>query len=244
VLGGAVRRAVAAARVAQPRWRATETAVRRRAFLTRTKLAATWAHATVRLDIAPDVRIGPDVRVVFEPWSHNALAIGPGSSLDDRVLIQLKGGTIELGDRVEIRRDCVLNVAGHLVIEGETPISWNSVIHCSTDIRLARMVGLAEQVTLADSSHFFTDPDEHFWHNVRTGTIAVGRNTWLCPKVTVTRDVSIGAHCIVGAGSVVVADVPDGSLASGVPATYRPLPLPWEAAVAAERRAAGGSAGG
>jgi acetyltransferase-like isoleucine patch superfamily enzyme len=241
VLRGGARRIVAAARVAAPPLTAATTAARRRAVLARTRAAATWAHATVRLDVAPDVRIGAGVRVAFKPWSHNVLSIGPGSSLEDRVLIQLKGGTIQFGDHIEVRRDCVLNVAGTLVAEGDNPISWGSVIHCSTDVRLARMVGIAEHVTLADSSHFFTEPDQHFWHNVRTGTIAIGRNTWICPKVTVTRDVEIGAYCIVAAGSVVVADVPDGSLASGVPATHRPLPLPWEESVAAERRAAGGA---
>jgi acetyltransferase-like isoleucine patch superfamily enzyme len=227
VLGRAAQRAVAAARVAAPRTRAADTALRRKAFLARTRLAATWAHATVRLDIADDVRIGAGVRVVFEPWSTNVLEIGPGTRLGDRVLIQLKGGTIRLGDRLDIRRDCVFNVAGNLVMEGDGPISWGTVIHCSNDIRVGRMVGTAEYVTLADSSHFFTEPDMHWYHNVRTGSIEIGRNTWLCPKVTVTRDVRIGEHCIVGAGSVVVGDVPDGSLASGVPATHRPLPLPW-----------------
>ncbi|HEX4654264.1 MAG TPA: acyltransferase [Mycobacteriales bacterium] len=220
-------RAVRAARVLGPQARTASTAVRRRAFIARTRVSAAWVNATVELDIADDVRIGRDVRVVFEPWSHNVLHIGPKSSLDDRVLIQLKGGTIRIGDRVEIRRDCVLNVAGELEIDGDGPISWNSVIHCSTRIHLERMVGLAEQVTLADSSHYFTTPDEHFWHNVRTGAIEIGRNTWLCPKVTVTRDAKIGSHCIIGAGSVVVGEIPAGSLASGVPASYRPLSLPW-----------------
>src|SRR4051794_38191877 len=179
VLGRAAHRAVAAARVAGPRTRAADTALRRRAFLARTKLAATWAHATVRLDIADDVRIGAGVRVVFEPWSHNVLEIGPGSVLEDRVRILLKGGMVRLGDRVEIRRDCILNVAGNLVADGENIFSWNCVVHCSNDIRLARMAMFAEHVTLADSSHFYTEPDQHLYHNVRTGTITIGRNTWL-----------------------------------------------------------------
>lgn len=233
MLDRAVSRVAAASSVVAPPLRDRATAGRRAAFIIRTRLHAASVHASVDLQIAPDVRIGHGVRVEVMPWTHNVLRIGPRSSLGDRVLIQLKGGTVHLGDRVEIRRDCVLNVAGTFVAEGDTPISWNSVIHCSTDIRLARMVGLAEQVTLADSSHFFTEPDAHFWHNVRTGPISVGRNTWLCPKVTVTRNVAIGAHCIVGAGSVVVSDVPDGSLASGVPADCRPLPLPWTGAAPA-----------
>ena len=223
-----MRRVTARAfRAVLPPAQALATTARRRAFIARVRVAAAVANASVDLTIAPDVFIGRDVEIVIEPWSHNVLQIGAQSRLDDRVLIQLKGGTIRIGDRVQIRRDCVLNVAGELTLDGDSPVSWGSVIHCSTRIHLERMVGLAEQVTLADSSHFFTEPDEHFWHNVRTGSIEIGRNTWLCPKVTVTRDAKIGSHCIIGAGSVVVGEVPAGSLASGVPATFRPLQLPW-----------------
>lgn len=207
---------------------------RRAGFLAAVRAAAAWVGAEVDLDVARDVRVGRGVRVTFEPGSRNRLAIGPGSSLQDRVLVMLKGGTVELGPRVELRRDVVLNVAGRLVLRGDNPVSWNSVIHCSEWVELDVMAGLAEQVTLADSSHFFTTPDEHFWHNVRRGSVTIGRNTWVCPKATLARGARVGAHCIVGSGSVVVGEVPDGSLASGVPAQVRPLPLPWRAA--AEQR--------
>jgi acetyltransferase-like isoleucine patch superfamily enzyme len=221
------RSAVRALRALTPTAQAALTSSRRQAFIARTRLAAAVVNATVDLTIAPDVVIGRDVRVTVEPHTRNVLQIGPKSRLDDRVLVQLKGGTIRIGDEVKVRRDCVLNVAGELIIEGDSPISWGTVIHCSSRIHLERMVGMGEYVTLVDSSHYFTEPDAHWWHNVRTGSIEIGRDTWLCPKVTVTRDAKIGSHCIVGAGSVVVGEVPAGSLASGVPATFRPLPLPW-----------------
>lgn len=201
--------------------------LRLRAFVARTKAAALLADAYVELDIADDVWVGPGTRVSFLPGTHNLLQVGPGGYIGERVSIQLKGGRIRLGPRVEIRRDCVLNVAGELQVHGDTPISWGCVIHCSNDVVLERMVGLAEQVTLADSSHYFTEPDEHFWHNVRTASIRIGYNTWICPKVTVTRGADIGSHCIVGSNSVVVGKVADGSLATGVPVTCRPLDLPW-----------------
>jgi acetyltransferase-like isoleucine patch superfamily enzyme len=57
--------------------------------------------------------------------------------------------------------------------------------------------------------------------------VRVGYNTWICPKVTLAKGADVGAHCIVASNSVVVSKVPDGSLASGVPAEVRPLPLPW-----------------
>lgn len=200
---------------------------RREAFVARVRAAAWKASATVDIDVPADLQVGRDVRVTVDPGTHTVVRFGPGCRLEDRVLLALKGGRLLAGDRVELRRDVILNVTGTLRIEGETPISWGSVVHCSNDILIERKAGIAEQVTIADSSHYFTDPEEHFWHNVRTGTVRIGRNTWLCPKSVVTRNSDVGSHCIVGSGSVVAGKVPDGHLASGVPAVSRPLPLPW-----------------
>ncbi|MGH3743714.1 MAG: acyltransferase [Mycobacteriales bacterium] len=234
-----------AARRAAPVTAGSVRRARRAALVARVRAAARMVRSEVELDLAPDLLVGRDVRVTFEPGTRNVLKIGPGSRLDDRVLIMLKGGTVDLGPRVEVRRDVILNVAGILRVAGDTPISWGSVLHCSSEVVFERMVGLAEQVTVADSSHYFTTPEEHFWHNVRTGSIRVGSNTWICPKATVVRGADIGACCIIGSGSVVTGTVPDGHLASGVPAQVRPLPLPWtvapgDSAAAAEPLPAGG----
>jgi acetyltransferase-like isoleucine patch superfamily enzyme len=201
--------------------------VRRRLFIARVRVAAARVGAQVELDLAPDLFLGKGIQVTVDHGTRTVVRLGAGSRLEDRVLLMLKGGALLGGDRVEIRRDVVLNLTGTLRIDGDSPISWGSVIHCSNDVHLERMVGIAEQVTIADSSHYFTTPDEHFWHNVRKGSVHVGRNTWICPKVTLTRGADVGAHCIVGSGSVVTGVVPDGHLASGIPATLRPLPLPW-----------------
>jgi len=208
----------------------TDQRLRLHAFVTRTRAAALLADAYVDLDIADDVWVGAGTRVSFAPGTHNVLHIGAGGSLGDRVTIQLKGGQVRVGPRTEIRHGSLLNVAGELNAEGDSVVSWGCVIHCSNDIVLERMVIIGEYTTLADSSHFFTDPDAHVWHNVRSGSIRIGCNTWIAAKVTIARDADIGSHCIVGANSVVVGKVPDGSLASGVPATCRPLELPWRGA--------------
>lgn len=219
-VGGVVRRVAPSVRVADQR-------VRRAAFLTRLQVAAELAGARVDVDVADDLLVGRGVRIEFAPATANVLRIGRGSRIEDRVLLMLRGGSLLAGERVELRRDVVLKVEGRLRLDGDNPLSWGCVVHCSNDIHLERMAGLAEQVTLADSSHFFTTADTHFWHNVRTGSVRVGRNTWICPKATLVRGADVGAHCIVGAGSVVTGRIPDGSLASGAPAVARSLPLPW-----------------
>jgi carbonic anhydrase/acetyltransferase-like protein (isoleucine patch superfamily) len=200
---------------------------RRAVLVGKVRVAARRAGARVELDLAPDLLLGRDITITVMPGTTSSVRIGPGSRIEDRVLIMLKGGRLEAGPRMELRRDVVVNLAGVLRMDGDNPISWGSVVHCSTDVHLEPMAGIAEHCTIADSSHYFTTPDEHFWHNVRPGRVRVGRNTWICPKVTLTRSADVGSHCIVGAGSVVVGVVPDGHLASGVPATCQPLELPW-----------------
>ena len=224
-----LRKAVTAAvSTTAPRWAAASRRARRAAFVAKVKAVAAATPADIELELAPDIDIAPGVQLSVTPHSRNRIAVGSQSRIERGVAIRLKGGSLEIGPRVEIRRDTVLVVGGRLVVEGDTPISWNCAIHCESEVVLRRQVGLAEQVTVADSSHYFTTPDEHFWHNQRATPVEVGENTWLCPKVTVTRGAKIGSHCIVASNSVVVGNVPDGSLASGVPAAVRPLPLPWQ----------------
>lgn len=48
--------------------------------------------------------------------------------------------------------------------------------------------------------------------------ITVGDNCWFATNVTVCPGVTIGNGCVIGAGAVVTKDLPDNSLALGVPA--------------------------
>ena len=51
--------------------------------------------------------------------------------------------------------------------------------------------------------------------------ITIGDDTWLGGGVTVCPGVTIGKRCIIGAGAVVVHDIPDDSLAVGNPAVVK-----------------------
>jgi sugar O-acyltransferase (sialic acid O-acetyltransferase NeuD family) len=54
------------------------------------------------------------------------------------------------------------------------------------------------------------------------GNVRVGERTWLGIGASAKDGVSIGADVIVGAGAVVIGDIPDGVVAMGVPAVVRP----------------------
>ena len=210
---------------------------RRALLLVRIRASAAWHRSTVDVDLASDVHIGRDVRVWVTPRTANVLHVGAGSRLGDRVLIQLKGGQVRIGPGCDLRRDTVLNVAGRLDLEGRNILSWGCAIHCAESVVLEPMASAAEHVSIADSTHYFTEPDRFFYDNIRSAPVRIGTNTWLCPKSTVTSGTSIGSHCIIASNSVVTGDVPDGSLASGVPvADIRPLRLPWRPAAGAPGR--------
>ena len=51
--------------------------------------------------------------------------------------------------------------------------------------------------------------------------IKIGDNCWFGAKVSVMQGVTIGAGCVIAAGSVVTEDVPENSLVAGVPATIK-----------------------
>jgi acetyltransferase-like isoleucine patch superfamily enzyme len=203
---------------------------RRAAFIARMKLQARWNGAHVSVDVAPDVRFGKDIAITVWPGSQNVVRIGPGSRIGNRVLFILNDGRIDLGDNVEVRRDTTFMMwGGSLELAGENILSWGNVIHCASSIRLGRMASTNEFVTIVDSSHYFTAPDEFFYNNTKTGPIEVGVNTWICAKATLARNAKIGDHCIIAGNSIVTGEVPSGHLASGVPAqVVRELDLPWK----------------
>jgi acetyltransferase-like isoleucine patch superfamily enzyme len=198
-------------------------------FALQLRAQAALAGATVEVDVAPDVRIGRAPRITVQPGTHSVVRLGPGAQLGDHVTLQLKGGTLEVGPRSEVRHRCLINLAGTFVLAGDNVLSWGCVVHCSTLVRVDRDTIIGEYTTIADSNHYFTTPDAPVWHNVRRGQVVVGRNTWICAKATLGAGADIGAHCIIGSNTVVTDVVPDGHLASGVPAVVRPLALPWRA---------------
>lgn len=51
--------------------------------------------------------------------------------------------------------------------------------------------------------------------------IRVGRNCWFGANVSVMPGVTIGNGCVIAAGSVVTSNIPDNSVAAGVPAVVK-----------------------
>jgi acetyltransferase-like isoleucine patch superfamily enzyme len=207
-------------------------AARREALIGRVRAQAAWKRSSVDIDIDPSATIGPDVAITVDPGTTSRLLLGPGTSLAGQLRIHLRGGLITIADRTSIRQHTVLNVSGRFEVGPDSILSYGTIVHCAQRITLSQIVGIAEYVTLVDSTHFLTDERTRHYDNVRTKPVTIGRNTWLCPKSTVTMGVTIGDYCVVGSGVTVTQDVPDGHSVGQAQTIQRRRRLPWDPEVA------------
>lgn len=60
--------------------------------------------------------------------------------------------------------------------------------------------------------------NEKYKDVIKYGKIEVGAHTFIGARSTIMPGVSIGERCVIGTGSVVTKDIPDGMVACGVPA--------------------------
>ena len=49
-------------------------------------------------------------------------------------------------------------------------------------------------------------------------SIVIGEDTWIGTKATIIGNIHIGKHCVIAANSVITKDIPDYSIAAGIPA--------------------------
>lgn len=84
---------------------------------------------------------------------------------------------------------------------------------------LGKYVLTADRVYISDSQHNFENTNVPIMHQgVRfTSEVSIGDGSWIGENVCVL-GAKIGKNCVIGANSVVIDDIPDYSVAMGVPA--------------------------
>jgi acetyltransferase-like isoleucine patch superfamily enzyme len=150
-------------------------------------------------------------------------------SIDWRGLRVLHPEAIEIGDGFSAGHDLWLesvNGTGRLVIGSRVNCSDGVHIGCANSITIGSGVLVGSKVLITDHSHGHIDkngardllviPNER--PIVSKGPISIEDNVWLGDGVCVLAGVTIGKAAIIGANSVVLDDVPPGSIWAGVPA--------------------------
>jgi len=155
---------------------------------------------------------------------HADLLLGVNVLIGDRVIIYQaeKGGSVALSDRVAVLRDTAIETAfnGRITIGPETWIQPRCQLNAYVgSIHIGRGVDIAPNCALYSYDHGIAQGKtirEQPLHS--KGDILICDHAWLGVGVTVLSGTRIGEGAVIGAGSVVTKDIPDGAVAVGNPA--------------------------
>ena len=146
-----------------------------------------------------------------------------------------KGCTIEADDNLRIGPNSLVGPGSELLvyrnhfsrpldssltIGGHVRITARCRITCAGNIKIGDDVLIAPDVFITDHSHGM-DPEAKGGYSPQELTIRNVRiedGVWLGQRVCVLPGVTVGAHSIIGANSVVTHDIPPYKIAVGVPA--------------------------
>ena len=134
-----------------------------------------------------------------------------------------KGGQIVVGDDCEIRHHAVLEVSGRyngsIEIGNHSVIGVGNWLQGSGSIKIGNDVIIGPYVAIVSTSHSHEDRSIPIAQQpLQTGTVLIEDDVWIGAHCTITQNVTIGAHSIVGANSFVNRDVPPYSVVGGSPA--------------------------
>lgn len=188
-----------------------------------TRLATWFARPhkarTYLARLNPQGYIAPSVTIY-----HSDLRLGANVFIDDRVTIfQAKnGGSVELGDRVAILKDTILETGygGHLTIGAETWIHPHCQVNAyKAPIQIGANVQIAPNCAFYPYNHGLVPGELIKNQPLQTkGGIIIDDDAWLGFGVIVLSGVRIGKGAVIGAGAIVTDNIPDGAIAVGAPA--------------------------
>ena len=151
------------------------------------------------------------------------IAIGDNVVIDDGCCLDAKGTDnkgITIGNGVFVGRNTILSCKnGDIVIDDKANIGFNCEVFSASRVRVGKSVLMAAYTYLVGGDHLYDRVDIPVLEQGRTARgIEVDDNVWLGAHVVVTDGSRVGRDAIVGAGAVVVGDIPEFSIAAGIPA--------------------------
>jgi len=150
------------------------------------------------------------------------IEIGDNVVIDDNCLLDAKGtdnAGIKIGDNAFVGRNSILSCKnGDIILGDRVNIGFNCEVFSGSRVEVGAGTLLAAYTYLIGGDHV-ADLDADIVHSGSTSRgIAVGENAWFGAGAKVLDGVKIGAQSIIGTGAVVTKDIPEYSVALGVPA--------------------------
>lgn len=152
------------------------------------------------------------------------ISLGSRVSIDDYVMLDAGGADeagVTIGDDVILSRNCVIQgKTGPVSIGSRSDIGCNTILTSASGIHLGTHILIAGNCYIGGARYITDRRDIPIMDQgvYSRGAVVIEDDVWIGASATVLDGVRIGRGSIVGAASLVTRDVPEYSIAVGVPA--------------------------
>jgi acetyltransferase-like isoleucine patch superfamily enzyme len=154
----------------------------------------------------------------------NRIRLGDRVAIDDYVLLDASGAGDEgivMGNNVIISRNCVIQgKTGPVKLGHKVDIGCNVILTSGNGITIGNSVLIAGNCYIGGGRYITDRTDIPMMEQgvYSKGPVVIEDDVWLGAGVTVLDGVKIGRGSVIGAGALVTKDLPEFSVAVGVPA--------------------------
>jgi acetyltransferase-like isoleucine patch superfamily enzyme len=143
--------------------------------------------------------------------------------IDDNVVLDAKGQDnqgIKIGNGAFIGRNTIFNCKnGDIILGDNANFGPNCQIFSANKVKFGKNALIASYTYFVGGTHNFDSTDKSPLEQGRQAIgITIGDNIWIGAGASVLDGVRIGRDCIIGTGAVVNSNIPDYSIAVGLPA--------------------------
>lgn len=116
---------------------------------------------------------------------------------------------------------------GVLTISEGTSLGVRSIINCRSSLYIGKNCMISWGVTIMDNDGLYVIDEGNGRTSSRKKETRVGDKCWIGCNTTILKGCFIGPRSVIGAGAVVVNDIPEGVMAGGVPAKVLKSDITW-----------------
>lgn len=130
--------------------------------------------------------------------------------------------SIDIGNNVYIGRNSWLSIldGAKFKIGDNTHINIDFVVAVSSSVEIGKNVLIADRVFISDTEHGYLNLEVPILQQPMLPglSVKIEDDCWIGINACILKNVTIGKHSVVGAGSVVTRSIPPYSVACGNPA--------------------------
>ncbi len=158
-------------------------------------------------------------------YKHVFRYFGKGSTIINPIILNNPQNII-VGNNVTILNNAWLsgpkgNMTSKLVLKIDNYCAIGNYCHiyATEGIHIEEKVLIADKVYISDNLHNYTNINVPVIDQsiIQLSAVIIGKGSWIGENVCII-GASIGKNCVIGANAVVTKDIPDYSIAVGIPA--------------------------